>query len=109
MLCYYCRKPEHVIQDCKKMLNWNHRFPSAHIASSNETFDQSVQCSVDELVRLHLYPESLKYPSTMITTMVESGNPNKCLVYSSSSEWFIDSRATYHMIGNSNLFSTFQS
>ena len=53
--------------------------------------------------------DSLRSPSTLITAIAESGNPNKYLVFSSSSEWVIDSRATYHMTGNSSLFSTFQS
>ena len=100
---YYCRKPGHVIRDCKKLQNRNQRFPSAHIASSNETFDRSVQFSADELARFHLYQESLN------GAIVESCNPNTCFASSSSFEWVIDSRATYHMIGNSNLFSTFQS
>ena len=52
---YYCRKPGHVIRDCQKLQNRNQRFPSAHIASSKEAFDQSVQFSVDELARFHLY------------------------------------------------------
>ena len=56
-----------------------------------------------------MYQESLKSPSTLITVIVESGNLNKCLVSSSSSEWIIDSKATDHMTGNSSLFSTFQS
>ena len=42
-----------------------------------------------------------------ITAIVESGNPNTCLVSSSSSEWVIDTDATNHMTGNSNMFSTF--
>ena len=45
----------------------------------------------------------------MVTAIAESGNPNACLVSSSSSGWVIDSKATDHMIGNSGLFSTFQS
>ena len=57
----------------------------------------------------HLYQESLQPPSTPIITIVESGNPNKCLVSSSSSNWVIDSKATNYMTGNSSLFSTFQS
>ena len=85
------------------------RFPYAHIASSNETFDQSVQFSADELSRFYLYQESLKSPSTPVTAISESDNPNTCLVSSSSSEWVIDSRAIDHMTGNSSLFSTFQS
>ena len=56
-----------------------------------------------------MYYESLKSPSTLITAIVESGNPNKCLVSSLSSELVIDSGATDHMTGNSSLVSTFQS
>ena len=56
-----------------------------------------------------MYQELLKSPSTPITAIVESGNPNKCLVSFSYSEWVIDSGVTDHMISNSSLFSTFQS
>ena len=56
-----------------------------------------------------MYQDLLRSPSTPITTIVESGNPNKCLVSSSSSKWVIDSGATDHMTSNSSLFSTFQS
>ena len=56
-----------------------------------------------------MYQDSLRSPSTPITAIVESGNSNKCLVSSSSSEWVIDSGATDHMTGNSSLFSTFRS
>ena len=79
------------------------------MASTTEASDQSVQFSAAELARFHLYQDSLRSPSTPITTMAKSGNPNKCLVSSSSSEWVIDSGATYHMTGNSSIFSTFQS
>ena len=108
-MCYYCHKPGHVIQETKKLHNRNQRFPFTHIASSSEAFDQSVQFSIDELAKFHLYQKSLQSPSTPVIAIIESGNPNKSLVSSSSSEWVIDSRATDHMIGNSNLFSTFQS
>ena len=50
----------------------------------------------------------MKSPSTLITAIIESRNPNKCLISSSSSEWVIDSRATDHMTGNSIIFSTFR-
>ena len=63
----------------------------------------------DELARFHLYQESLKSPSTPIIVIAESGNPDKCLVSSLSSEWVIDSKATNHMTSNSSIFSTFQS
>ena len=56
-----------------------------------------------------MYQDSLRSPSTPIIAIVESGNPNKCLVSSSSSELIIESEATTHMTGNSSLFSTFQS
>ena len=98
-----------MIRDCKKRHNRNQKFQSAHIASTTEAFDQSVQFSAAELARFQLYQDSLRSPSTPITAIAESGNPNKCLVSSSSSEWVIDSGATDHMTGNSSLFSTFQS
>ena len=98
-----------MIRDCKKRHNRNQKFQSAHITSTTEAFDQLVQFSAAELARFQLYQDSLRSPSTPITAIAESGNPNKCFVSSSSSEWVIDSRATDHMTGNSSLFSTFQS
>ena len=103
---YYCHKPSHVIRNCKKQHNRNQKFQSAHIASTTEASDQF---SAAELARFQLYQDSLRSQSTLITTIAESGNPNKCLVSSSSFEWVIDSGATDHMTGNSSLFSTFQS
>ena len=108
-VCYYCHKPTHVIRDCKKRQNRNKRFQLAHAASTNEALDQSVQSTVEELARFHLYQESFKSPSPPINVIVVSGNLNKCLVSSSSFEWVIDFGVTYHMTGNSSLFSTFQS
>ena len=78
------------------------------MASTTEVSDQSVQFSAAELARFQLYQDTLRSPSTPITAIAESGNPNKCLVSSSYSEWVIDSGATNHMTGNSSLFSTFQ-
>ena len=98
-----------MIRDCKKRHTQNQKLQFAHIASIAEASDQSVQFSAAELARFQLYQDSLRYPSTLITVIAESGNSNKCLVSSSSSEWVIDFGATYHMIGNSSLFSTFQS
>ena len=98
-----------MIRDCKKRQNRNHKFQYAHIASITEASDQSVQFSAVELARFQLYQDSLRSSSTPITAIAESGNPNKCLVSSSSSELVIDSGATNHMIGNSSLFSIFQS
>ena len=109
VVCYYCHKPGHVIRDCKKRHNRNQKFQSAHIASTTESSDQSVQFLAAELAKFQLYQDSLISPSTPITAIAESGKPNKCLVSFSSSEWVIDSRATDHMTGNSSFFSTFQS
>ena len=97
-----------MIRDCKKRHNRNQKFQSAHIASTTKASDQSIQFSAAELARFQLYQDSLRSSSTPITAIAESGNPNKCLV-SSSSKWVIDSGATDHMTGNSSLFSTFQS
>ena len=109
VVCYYCCKPGHMIRDCKKLQNHNQRFSSAHIASSIEAFDQSVQFSANELARIHLYQKSSQSPSTPVTAIAELGNPNACLVSSLSSEWVIDSGTIDHMTCNSSLFSTFQS
>ena len=109
VVCYYCHRPGQVIRDCKKRHNRNQKFRSAHIASTTEASDQSVQFSTVELARFQLYQDSLRSPSTPITAIAESSNPNKCLVSSSSSEWVINSEATNHMTSNSSLFSTFQS
>ena len=98
-----------MIRDCQKRHNRNQKFQSAHIASTNEASDQSIKFSVVELARFQLYQDSLRSPSTPITAIAESGNPNKCLVSSSSSKWAIDSGVTNHMTSNSSLFSTFQS
>ena len=109
VVCYYYHKPRHVIRDSKKLQNQNKRFLRSHIAYTNEASDQSLQFSAKELAKFHLYQESLKSPSTLITAIAESGNLNTCLVSSSSYEWVIDSGVTYHMTSNSSLFATFQS
>ena len=98
-----------MIRDCKKQQSQNQRVQYAHVASINEASDQSIQFTTEELVGFHLYQESLKSPSTPITTITELDNPNKCLVSSSSSEWVIDFEATDHMTSNSIIFSTFLS
>ena len=109
VVCYYCHKPGHVIQDCKKRQTRNQKFQSAHIASTIKASDQSVQFLAAESARFQLFQDSLRSPSTSITTIIELGNSNKCLVSFLSSEWVIDFGATDYMTGNSSLFSTFQS
>ena len=66
-----------MIQDRKKRQSRNQIFQSAHVASTNETSNQSVQFIAEELFRFHLYQESFKSPSTPITAITESNNPNK--------------------------------
>ena len=81
VVCHYCHNPRHVRRDCRKLQNINRRFPYVH--------------------------ESLKGVSTPSIMLAGSGKPNTYLI-SSSSKWVIDSGATYHMIGNSSLFTMFQ-
>ena len=82
-----------MIRDYKKRQSQNQRLSFAHLTSTNEALDQSIQFIAKELAKFRLYQESLKSPSTPISVIVESSNPNKCLVSSSSSEWVIDSGA----------------
>ena len=73
-----------MIRDCKKRQSQNERFQSvqsAHVASTNEALNQSVQFTTEELARFHLYQKSLKSSSTPITVIAESGNPNKYLLF----------------------------
>ena len=79
VVCYYCHKPGHVIQYCKKRQTRNQKFKYAHITSTTEASDQLVQFSVAELAKFQLYQDSLRSPSTPITAIAKSGNPNKCL------------------------------
>ena len=55
VVCYYYRKPGHVIRDCKKWQSRNQRSSSAHVASTNEVSDQLVQFTAEELARFYLY------------------------------------------------------
>ena len=102
MVCYYCHKPRHTCRECRKLLNRNRRFKSAHVAFASNTAEQSVMFSTDEYAKL------LKSASTPTTAIVESGKPDTCRM-SFSSKWVIDSETTDHMIGNFSLFTTFQS
>ena len=102
VVCYYCHKAGHTRRECRKLLNRNQRFQSAHIASASNTLEQSVVLCADEFAKL------LNPTSTPTTALAESGKPDTCLM-SSSSNWVIDSGATDHMVGNSSLFTTFQS
>ena len=82
VMCRYYHNSRSVHRNCRKLQNKNQIFQSVH------------------------YHKSLKSASTSITTLVESGKTNTCFI-SSSSTWVIHSRATYHMTGNSSLFTTF--
>jgi hypothetical protein len=107
-VCHYCHKPEHMKRDCRRLQNKTQKTHSANIVSANDTSEKSVLISADEFVKFSQYQKSLKSSYTHVPTIFESGKPNTCLI-SSSSKWVIDSGATNHMTGNSNLFSTFQS
>ena len=37
--CYYCNKPRHTRRECRKLLNRNQRFQSAHVASASNTLE----------------------------------------------------------------------
>ena len=67
MVCYYCHKLGHTRRDCRKPLNRNRRFQSAHVASVSNTLEQSVVLSADEYAKL------LKPASTPTTALVELG------------------------------------
>ena len=102
VVCYYCHKSGHTRQEYRKLLNRNRRFQSTHIASASNTLKQSIVLYVDEYAKL------LKPASTPTIALAKSSKPDMCLM-SSSSNWVIDFGATYHNIGNSSLFTTFQS
>ena len=84
VMCPNCHNPGHVRHNCRKLQNKNRRFQYVH------------------------HHKSFQSASTFISTLVESRKTNTCFI-SSSSTWVINSRATDHMTGNSNLFTTFQS
>ena len=102
MVCYYCHKPGHTRWECRKLLNRNRRFQSAHVASASNTLEQSV------VLFAIAYAKLLKPASTPTTALVELGKLDTCLM-SSSSNWVIDFGVTDHMTGSSSLFFTFQS
>ena len=58
-----------------------------------------------------LFPtcQFVSHPPATCLLLQQRQSPTKCLVSSSFFEWVIDSEATYHLTGNSSLFSTFQS
>ena len=84
VVCHYCHNLGHVRRNFWKLQNKNRRFQSVH------------------------YHKSLKFASASIATLVESSKTKTCFL-SFSSTRVINSRATDHMIGNSSLFTTFQS
>ncbi|KAJ9535088.1 hypothetical protein OSB04_un001836 [Centaurea solstitialis] len=78
--CHYCHEMGHTKFNCQKRLARNQRFLSAHTVTKDE--------------------------NGPIVAAAETGNSGKCLA-SSSSKWVIDSGASDHMTGNSNLLSDF--
>ena len=39
VVCYYCHKPGHTRQECRKLLNRNQRFQSAHVTCAGNTLE----------------------------------------------------------------------
>ena len=70
MVCYYCHKLGHTRRECRKLLNQDRRFQSAHVASASNTLEQSVVLSVEECAKL------LKPAFTPTTALAESGKPD---------------------------------
>ncbi|KAK9697608.1 hypothetical protein RND81_08G048400 [Saponaria officinalis] len=107
--CNYCHKPSHMKFECRKLKFRNqqenqrnqqqYRNQSsgqkhlAHVMSANDDSDKSNLVSADDYAKFSQYQESLKSASPSITTIVDSGKPDICLL-SPSSKWVIDSGAT---------------
>ena len=108
IFCNYCKKPGHTKFECRKLQFKNQQKQFANVASTGDASESPVVISADEFAKYSLYKESLKSSSPSVTAIADSGKSNACLL-STSSKWVIDSGATDHMTGNSNLFSTFQS
>ena len=66
---------------------------------------KTILVSANEYAKFSQFQKSLKEPIS-VTTFAES---RKTCLFSSSNKWVIDSGATNHMTGNSNMFSSFQS
>ena len=94
-----------MIRDCKKRQNRNQKFQFAHIASTTEPSNQSIQFSTVKLARFQLYQDSLRSPSTPITLLLSQVTRINVLYLLH----VIDFGAIDHMTSNSSLFSTFQS
>ena len=78
VVCYYCHKSGHTRRECRKLLNLNRRFQSAHIALASNTLEQLVVLSANEYAKL------LKPASTPTTALAESCKLDTCLMSSSS-------------------------
>ena len=105
IVCYYCKEPGHTKRYCRKLQSRNQRTQSitTNVAAISSTSSQkTVTISADEYAQ---YQDLLK-ESTPVATITEPGKT--CLV-SSTNKWVIDSGATDHMTGNSQIFCNFQS
>ncbi|CAH9095118.1 unnamed protein product [Cuscuta europaea] len=84
VVCNYCKKPGHLIKDCRKLKFKNQGNQVAHIASVTQPSNGSIIMSSEEYAKFLGYQEALKHSSTPISVVANSGNPNTCLVSSSS-------------------------
>ncbi|KAK9063841.1 hypothetical protein SSX86_017713 [Deinandra increscens subsp. villosa] len=82
MECYYCHELGHTKYNCKQPGARYSKGSHAHAATTSDNNTQPT------------------------ATLVETGTPAQCLV-SSTSKWVIDSGASEHMTGNSQLLSNF--
>ncbi|XP_071900889.1 uncharacterized protein [Coffea arabica] len=85
VVCYYYQKSGHMKRDCKKLQYRNQRTQSAHIASTNDAInhEKSVTISANEFAKFFQYQESLKFSSTPVTAIAESGNSSLFFTFQS--------------------------
>ncbi|MCR2848137.1 zinc finger CCHC domain-containing protein, partial [Heyndrickxia coagulans] len=72
IICHYCKKPGHVIQECRKLKNKNQRGPSAAIASAADVSTSTIpvtQISAEEFAQFQQYQASLKSSSAAISNL----------------------------------------
>ena len=106
IICNYCRKPSHMKHDCWKLLYKNsQRSQHAQIASTCDIPEASGTISIDEFAKIQNYQDSLQASSSSTPVASTVAPDTTKFLLTSCTKWVIDSSATTHMRGNSNLFS----